>query len=105
MANPPVPHQMPLDAALRASEPLAGLLQRVRQSQARLAAIVPLLPEPLRQSVSPGPLDDAGWSLLVANPAVAAKLRQMLPQLKAELEHQGWPTAEIRLRVQRGRGS
>ena len=56
-----------------------------------------------RQCLQAGPLDEAGWSLLVANSAAAAKLRQMLPQLQAELQHHGKPVAEIRLRVRRGR--
>ena len=103
MAYKPVFNQVPLDAALRGSEPLAGLLQRVRQSQALLDTLTPLLPVPLRALVQAGPLDDAGWSLLVANSAAAAKLRQMLPQLQAELQYHGTPVAEIRLRVQRGR--
>lgn len=104
MASSLVPHQVPLNAALQGSAPLAGLLHRIRQSQARLDAIAPLLPETLRQAVRPGPLDDAGWSLLVANSAAAAKLRQMLPQLQTGLQAAGWPTMEIRLKVQRGRG-
>jgi hypothetical protein len=99
MASSPIPHQVPLAAALRGSDSLAGLLQRIRQSQARLDAIAPLLPEPLRQAVRPGPLDDAGWSLLVANSAAAAKLRQMLPGLQGHLLQQGWPEVQIRLRV------
>ena len=75
MATHLVPHQVPLTAALQGSEPLAGLLHRIRQSQARLDAIAPLLPPALRQAVRPGPLDDTGWSLLVANSAAAAKLQ------------------------------
>ncbi len=103
MAYKPAFNQVPLAAALRGSEPLVGLLQRVRQSQALLDILTPLLPEPLRPLVQAGPLDEAGWSLLVANSAAAAKLRQMLPQLQAELQHHGKPVAEIRLRVRRGR--
>jgi hypothetical protein len=102
MASSLVPHQVPLNAALQGSEPLAGLLKRIRQSQARLDAIAPLLPPALRQAVRPGPLDDVGWSLLVANSAAAAKLRQMLPQLQSGLATHGWPAVEIRLKVQRG---
>ena len=100
MASRSVPHQLPLAAALQGSETLGSILQRIRQSQARLDAILPLLPEPLRQAVRPGPVDDAGWSLLVANSAAAAKLRQMLPQLQAHLQGLGWPAVEIRLKVQ-----
>lgn len=101
MADKPVFNQIPLDAALRGSEPLAALLQRVRRSQALLAHIRPLLPVAMHPLVLAGPLDDAGWSLLVANSAAAAKLRQLLPQLLAELEHRGEPVPAIRLRVQR----
>ena len=101
MAHKSAFNQVPLNAALRDCEPLTGLLQRVRQSQALLDTLLPLLPAPLRPLVQAGPLDDAGWSLLVANSAAAAKLRQMLPHLKAELQHFGHPVAEIRLRVRR----
>ncbi len=104
MAQKSLFNQVPLDAALRNSEPLAGLLQRVRQSQALLDHIAPLLPAALRPLVKAGPLDDAGWSLLVANSAAAAKLRQMLPQLLAELQKRGASVPEIRLRVRRGGG-
>lgn len=95
-----VPHQLPLAAALRASEPLSGLLQRLRQSQARLDTVRSCLPEALWPALQAGPVDDAGWSLLVSNPAAAAKLRQLLPQLQAQLEQAGWPPLPIRLRVQ-----
>ena len=40
----------------------------------------------LMASVQPGPLDEDGWSLLVANAAVAAKLRHLLPRLEADAE-------------------
>ncbi len=99
MATRYVPHQLAMDDALRGSEPLVGLLQRVRDSQARLQAIAPLLPDTLRQAVRAGPLDDGGWSLLLAHSAAAAKLRQMLPQLQAELTRLGWPDVKVRLRV------
>lgn len=97
-----VPHQVPLAAALRGSEPLTGLLQRLRQSQARLETIRPSLPPALWPAVQPGPVDETGWSLLVSNPAAAAKLRQLLPQLQAQLTQAGWPALPIRLRVQAG---
>ncbi len=103
MATNPVPNQVPLSAALSGSEQLSSLLARVRQSQARLADIAPLLPPSLQAAVQAGPLDDAGWALLVANSAAAAKLRQMLPQLRAQLLARGWPDVDIRLRVQAGR--
>jgi hypothetical protein len=89
-----------LEGALEQSQALAQLLQRLRQSQARLACIRELLPEPLRGVVRAGPLDEAGWSLLVPSGAVAAKLRQLMPDLQAALQHQGWPDLAIRIKVQ-----
>jgi len=101
-SNPPKPSlNVPLGDALKGNETLGSLLQRLQQSRARLQAISDLLPEGLRGAVQPGPLDDAGWSLLVSNAAASAKLRQMLPQLQAHLLAQGWKELEIRLRVQR----
>ena len=98
-ANPGGLH-VAMDAALRNNETLGSLLQRLRQSHERLACIAPLLPAALQGAVQPGPLDEGGWSLLVANAAAAAKLRQMKPELAATLQAQGWPDLPIRLRVQ-----
>ena len=89
-----------MDAALRNNETLGSLLQRLQQSRQRLACIAPLLPAALQGAVQPGPLDEKGWSLLVAHAAAAAKLRQMMPELAAHLQGEGWPELPIRLRVQ-----
>ena len=89
-----------MDAALRNNEALGSLLQRLQHSRQRLACIAPLLPAALQGAVQPGPLDKTGWSLLVANAAAAAKLRQMMPELAAAMQAQGWPELPIRLRVQ-----
>ncbi len=88
-----------LATALDRSEPLAGLLQRVRVSKARLDALSPLLPPALRAGIRSGPLDDEAWQLLVDNAAVAAKLRQLLPALEAELRTKGWSKPPIRIKV------
>ncbi len=93
--------QLPLASALQASEPLGSLLKRVAQSQRRLDALAPLLPPALAQAVRAGPLDDRGWTLLVAHAAAAAKLRQMLPQIQAHLQSQGWLDGPVRLKVRR----
>ncbi len=84
--------------ALAGSEPLALLTRRLRESQERLAAIQPLLPLAMRPHVKPGPLDETGWALLVANNAVAAKLRQMLPALEAQLRLRGFE-GPVRVRL------
>lgn len=85
--------------ALAASAPLAMLAQRLRDSEARLAAIAALLPPPMRASVRAGPIDDAGWTLLASSSAVAAKLRQMLPALEAHLRHCGWAGPPVRVKL------
>lgn len=95
-----VPNGQTLGAALGRSEPLAGLLQRLRESQARFEAIAGLLPAPLRAAVAPGPLDDTVWVLLAANAAAAAKLRQMLPQLTQALQARGWQGPDLKVKVQ-----
>ena len=104
--RPPGPPQPPSQAlsvpirqALGDSEPLVRLAQRVRDSQARLAALSALLPTALAAQVRSGPLDDEGWTLLAANTAVAAKLRQMLPLLAQELADQGWPARTLKVKV------
>lgn len=97
------PGTLALGDALGQSQALTSLLQRLQESQARLAAIGELLPDPLRPQVRAGPLDDAGWSLLVPNGAAASKLRQLLPVLHAALVQRGWPSTPIRIRVQQPR--
>lgn len=96
---PSVPLPQPLAGALARSESLAGLTSRLAESDARLAAIVPLLPEALARELRPGSVDDEGWSLLVSNAAVAAKLRHLLPRLQEELRSHGWRDLPIRVRV------
>ena len=85
--------------ALAHSEPLALLTRRIRDSQARLAAIAPLLPPGIRLQVKAGPIDEAGWTLLVGNSAVSAKLRQMVPSLEAHLRSRGWDGPPVRVKL------
>jgi hypothetical protein len=96
----PNPLGYPLATALDRSEPLAGLMQRVRESRARYDAISGLLPVGLLAGTRPGPLDETAWVLLVANAAAAAKLRQLLPALQQTLSERGWPGPAIRIKVQ-----
>ena len=95
----PAIDEQQLAAALNRSEPLGGLLQRVAESRARLAAVAGLLPEGLRGSTRAGPLDDTDWVLLVDHNAGAAKLRQLLPLLAQTLAAAGWAERPIRVRV------
>lgn len=98
-AVPSVPLPQPLAGALARNESLSGLASRLAESQARHAAIAPQLPEAMAREVRPGPIDDEGWSLLVSNAAIAAKLRHLLPHLREELSSRGWRDLPIRVRV------
>jgi hypothetical protein len=89
-----------MDEVMRASPALSRLVDRLRESNAMFATIRPLLPAVLAANVHPGPLDEAGWSLLGANAAVAAKLRQLVPHLEDRLRANGHTVAAIRIKVQ-----
>ena len=95
----PAVQDQQLGAALNRSESLGSLLQKVRESQSRLQALVGLLPPSLMESIRPGPLDDTQWVLLVDHNAAAAKLRQMLPLLAECLSTAGWPERTIRIKI------
>ena len=57
----------------------------------------------LAAHVKAGPLDDEGWTLLAANSAVSAKLRQLQPRLMEALAENGLKVNAIRVRIQSGR--
>jgi hypothetical protein len=95
-----VPDSLAIADALQRSVPLALLRQRLQDSNARLAAIRPLLPTALAEHVKAGPVDEEAWSLLAANASVAAKLRQLRPRLEQRLRERGWQVSPIRIKVQ-----
>lgn len=97
---PVTPDALRIEQALQQSAPLARLQQLMQDSNARFAAIRPGLPAALVHHVKPGPVDDAGWSLLAANASVAAKLRQLQPRLEEILREAGWQVSAIRVKVQ-----
>ena len=97
---PVTPDALRIEQALQQSVPLARLQHLILDSNARFAAIRPGLPATLINHVKPGPVDDAGWSLLAANASVAAKLRQLQPRLEEILRERGWQVSVIRVKVQ-----
>jgi hypothetical protein len=99
---PITPNALPLQDALARSAPLALLQIRLRESNARFESLRSVLPPALAQHLRPGPLDAEGWTLLTANNAVAAKLRQFQPRLEAALLDAGWPARTLRIKVQTG---
>lgn len=88
-----------LEQALGRSEPLARLTDRLRESSARYAALRGVLPDELLAHISAGPVDELGWSLMAANAAVAAKLRQLKPRIESHLLQQGFAAVEVRVKV------
>jgi hypothetical protein len=94
-------HSQTLSQAVDASPSLAQLAALTHDSQLRLKAIGPLLPNSMRSLVQAGPIEGNTWCLLVPNSAVLAKLRQMLPALCAHLRTKGWDVQDIRLKVMR----
>jgi hypothetical protein len=95
-----VPPALPLADALQGSEPLARLAERLKDSKLRFECIEAVLPSSLAAQALPGPVDAHGWTLLAVTPAVAAKLRQLVPLLEARLNEAGHTTLPIRIKVQ-----
>ncbi len=100
--TPVTPDALPIARALGANTTLVRLQQLLRDSNARFEAIRASLPGPLAAHVRPGPLDAQSWSLLAANAAVAAKLRQLQPRLEEALQHAGWPPVVLRIKITTG---
>lgn len=99
LASPAVPLPQPVAGALARNETLASIAARMTESQNRLATIVGGLPPGLAREIRSGPIDDEGWTLLVSNAAVAAKLRHLLPHLQETLKSEGWRDLPIRVHV------
>jgi hypothetical protein len=100
--NSTLPPALTIGHALAQSEPLARLRAQMQASSANFDTIRPLLPASLVPHVKAGPIDDDAWTLLADNASVAAKLRQVLPRLEAELLKRDGKRSAIRLKVQSG---
>ena len=98
--RPLVPSVPGLQEAMGQAQPLVDLMRRLQASQACLRGIESAVPAPLFKQLRAGPLDEAGWTILVASAAVAAKLRQLQPRLLQVLTQQGQRVSNIRIRVQ-----
>lgn len=78
---------------------LGALVQKLQESQQRLQCLSTLLPPNLYRALQAGPLEGESWCLLVANAAVAAKLRQLSPSILAHLRSQGFSVQTLRVVV------
>ncbi len=92
-------HPVSLQEAAQASPTLAHLASLARESTLRMEAVEHLIPPAMRSAVRAGPVADGVWCLLVQGSAAAAKLRQLLPALQAQLRARGWPKELIRIKV------
>ncbi|MGH6638749.1 MAG: hypothetical protein ACREBY_09120 [Polaromonas sp.] len=94
-----LPQALTVHQAAGNSPALARLTELVQESNDRLKAIEPLLPEALRAAVKAGPIDGESWCLLVSSNAAAAKIRQLIPLIQARLLGKGWKVTSIRLKI------
>lgn len=93
------PSTRPLAESLAGDATLGSLLDRLRQSEARLQDLRGIVPADLHGRLRAGPLDAEGWTLLAPNAAIATKLRHLLPFITEGLRHRGWPDVPVRVRV------
>jgi hypothetical protein len=96
---PQRPQALTLAEAAASAPALARLIALAQESSQRLRMVLPLLAPPMRMAVKAGPIDEAGWCLLAANNAVAAKLRQLVPAMLAHLRSHGIAVTAIRIKV------
>jgi hypothetical protein len=92
-------HAVSLKDAAADSPILAKLSDLIERSNQHMAAIAPHLPTGLLKSVSAGPINDCEWCLLVRSGAVASKLRQLLPELEAQLLSASGQRIKVRVKV------
>lgn len=92
---------VPAAQAAMGSGILGPLLRQAQASQACLQALRTVLPQTLWSQIQSGPILDGLWTLLVAAPAAAAKIRQWVPALQAHVRSRGWPVERIEVKVHR----
>lgn len=92
-------YPIPLMQASHESTTLSALIKRAEDSGARLKSIEKLLPYELKKHIHPGPIEGTEWCLIADNSTVSAKLRQILPTIRAHLISQGWEITTIRIKV------
>ena len=91
--------QFTLNQALDASPNMASLTQRIAASQRCLALVKRVVPPMLRDQLQAGPLDDQSWCILVPNPSVASKMRQLLPSIQATLRVHGFDLEQVVIKL------
>lgn len=71
----------------------------IGQSQSQFKSIAHLLPKFAGRAIQAGPIDEQGWCLLVSNAALAAKLRQLVPDIEHHLATTGVQPPKVRIKI------
>jgi hypothetical protein len=87
--------------AAMGSGTLGQLVRQAQQAQACLRELRSVLPPALLSLVQSGPIEGDLWTLLVSQPAAAAKIRQFVPALAAHVRTKGWPIQRIEVKIHR----
>ena len=95
-----MPRPLPLSKVLAADGTLAAWSERHRLEARLTAAVRDLLPRPVAAQVRAIAADARCLELTTGAGAIAATLRQRVPDLLAALRREGWDFTEIRVRVQ-----
>ena len=101
MHRPPVPtpkHSSVMDA-IEHSDTLSSMLSLQRRSMTFLKTIESILPPGLSDQLLAGPIEDDVWCVLVKHNAAAAKLRQLLPAIAAQLRSKGHNIQQVRMKL------
>jgi len=98
-----LPPALTLNQAMDEAPALARLSRLVEQSSAMYRCVQSLIPPPLRPHITPGPLDQQDWCLMVSHSAAAAKLRQLAPLLRSRLQQEGWAVSTVRVKIRGAR--
>ena len=76
-----------------------SLLDRAQTSRRCLSAVLRNLPKDMRADLQFGRLEQGKWTLIVDNTSVAAKLRQLKPQLLYILQQENLPVQQINIKT------
>ena len=95
-----MPRPKPLAKVLAADATLAAWSERQRLEARLTAAVRTHLPRPVGAQLRALAADARCLELTTGSGAVAATVRQRLPDLLAALRREGWDFTEIRVRVQ-----
>lgn len=88
-----------LEQAAGEAPALGSLLQRIQHLQACARCIETAIPPAMRAHIHYGAVENGEWCILVNNPAVAAKARQLIPIWIKRLQNDGMEVTSIRLRL------